>query len=130
MTNAMTFVTGCTCVCGGGGWVLSECSAILSIQVVLRSSIASSAEEAWALRAEQDHIMDIRGTTGAIRQAGSSAEASLKGKTFASQEACTASATIAVQNAISDVLDSALAESNRFWDKSDLHSYPSPNRRP
>jgi hypothetical protein len=119
------------CVCRGCGdkWTLDECSASFDLSITLLNQYSSPQLAAWALRAEQDHLLDLRGATGAIRRAGQTAEDELRSQTFSSQAACEIRASVIVRAAMDNALSSAYWDSSDFWDHG-LHTYSNPGRRP
>lgn len=89
-------------------------------------------EEAWLKRAEGDHIQDgMTWANGEGRKIAQDVEDSYKGSVFGSLEDCqTNTHPSALQQILRAAADAEAKQSALKWDKSGLHDFGNPNRRP
>jgi RHS repeat-associated protein len=105
-----------------GSWALTECSAIVNIDIYLKA--APDHQVALARHDEQQHVDDYRAGLHELIQAGATAESSIKRIKFSSKSDCETSSRNKIAHALGTVLNSIRIESQKTYDE------PGPDGRP
>jgi len=119
------------CECSGSGFKFSEFSVNFKTNVHIRSGFSAEVN-AWARRAEGDHVSDyLAWANGEGKKIAELREARYKGKQFSSRAECESTAS-GLGRSLSNnpgLLNTLIGTINK-WDVTQLHNYSNPNRRP
>jgi len=105
-------------------WKLTGCHVDFHIKVQILAGLPPDAE-AFSRQSEWQHVVDLAGDSGRIRQAGEQTEEILRSRPFSSKEACEERARQAIKNTMLGIMGELFAESAARWDGTGLHTYRS-----
>jgi hypothetical protein len=116
--------TRCDCICTGGLWKLSGCSAGAVVQVDLLTGVSDPAEARFYRDSEAQHVADFRAGSASVRQAGEAAEQLARdAPPFGSKFSCESYALDVVSSAVYAALKGIKVASQARYDDSGLHHW-------